>query len=51
MAACHFWQELEGDVAAEEIFDATAMDEVPAVDLAADADTTTDASQPDGGIR
>jgi peptide/nickel transport system ATP-binding protein len=51
VAACHFWEELEGDVAAEEIFEATALDEVAAVDVAADADTTVDASQPDGGIR
>jgi oligopeptide/dipeptide ABC transporter ATP-binding protein len=51
VAACHFWEELEGDVAAEEIFEATALDEVAAVDMAADADTTVDASQPDGGIR
>jgi oligopeptide/dipeptide ABC transporter ATP-binding protein len=51
VAACHFWQELEGDVAADEIFEATAVDEIAAVDAGAQPDTTVDAENPDGRIR
>jgi oligopeptide/dipeptide ABC transporter ATP-binding protein len=33
LAACHFWEELQGVVRAEDVFDTTAVDDVAEVDL------------------
>jgi oligopeptide/dipeptide ABC transporter ATP-binding protein len=41
LAACHFWKELSGDVAAEDVFEVTAVD----ADLVAEVEATVEAAK------